>query len=295
MNIMKQFKYIFILTVGVLLLASCKEDTFVSDIENGDNVALFTETDMSISKVSDGQEYEIQVPIRVEGPSVNDLSGDIKVTVEPEFDGIEEEFQAEQGVNFKIENNTLTLKESEAYTDSLIVTMITEGITPPLDNSPMLKLKVVEAVGPDKLVASGKPAEMTLNYACPSDLAGTYNVITSLDGSPTFEHEGEVVIERSGVGAYETGSTGGFWTTEGSPYRPGAVLEFGVRFNDVCGELSIETTNLGGIYGNEVSDNGGSEVEPREGAQDGSFDHFTLKYNIDGLGDYEAVYTKIGD
>src|SRR5699024_12292588 len=148
---------------------------------------------------------------------------------------------------------------------------------------------------PDELVSSRNPAVMALYYAFSSAVAGTYNVITSLDGSPTFEHEGEVVIERSGVGAYEACSTGGFWTTEGSPYRPGAVLEFGVLFIDVCGELSIETTDLGGIYGNEVSDNGGSEVEPREGAQDGSFDHFTLKYNIDGLGDYEAVYTKIGD
>src|SRR5699024_7724762 len=196
-------------------------------------------------------EYEIQVPIRVEGPSVNDLSGDIKVTVEPEFDGIEEEFQAEQGVNFKIENNTLTLKESEAYTDSLIVTMITEGITPPLDNSPMLKLKVVEAVGPDHLVASGKPAEMTLNYACSSDFVVHYYLSTSIDCSPTIDIERELVSVRSGVGDYESGSTGGFLTTVGSPYRTGAILEFGVRFNDDCRELSIEPTNLSGIYGNE--------------------------------------------
>src|SRR5699024_10872722 len=120
-----------------------------------------------VSNVSDGTEYSVKLPIEVFGPSVQELSGDITVTVEPFFTGIPEDARAKQGVNFRLDNNTITLKKNDNYSDTLVVTMLTKGINAPLEISPAFKLKATSVSGADNVVTSAKPIEVTLNYAVP--------------------------------------------------------------------------------------------------------------------------------
>jgi len=296
---MKIFKNLLVLIVGALILGSCgEEDHFIDNVENSPNIADFENHSKSVSKISTGEEYEIQIPMKVEGPSVRDLSGDVTVTVEVAFESpgdtiaidSENEQRAVEGTHYRIDQNQITLKESDNYLGNFTFTMLTDGLLAPVEPTPKLLLKVTDASGVANVINSGKPIEVALNYACDSNLQGTYDVVTSV-GSTVVEHKNEVVVAREGLGEYTTGSVGFFWTEPGSPIRPGDIAEYGVKFSDVCGNLTVEETILGGIYSNPVT---GTEKTKVDGnSQTGETPlSFTLKYNIDGLGDYESVYTK---
>ncbi|HLR24426.1 MAG TPA: hypothetical protein VK112_01080 [Fodinibius sp.] len=294
MNILR---YIFVLLVGALLFVSCKEDHLIEDIEDGPNLAAFDNNNKSVSQIADGSEYKVEVPMKLIGPSIREISGDINVTVQAGYespgDTIDTDERAIEGTHYRLDQNQVTLKESDNYLAKFTFTMLTDGIVAPVMPTPKLLLKATEVSGGGNVVNSGKPIEVTLNYACDSNLQGTYNVVATREDGSVYEHNGEEVIATAGLGQYQTGSMGGFWTTPGSPYRPGAVLNFGVKFSDVCGNLTVKDTNLGGVYGNEV---GGVEVTEVEGdSQTGDLTSFTLKYYITFGGDqleYTAIYTK---
>lgn len=303
---MFKLKYTFMTLLGLLMLASCSDEgsNLVSDIEGGNNIASFSESSLNFAQVADGtSEYEVKVPMQIEGPSVPDLTGDITVTVEPDFNGIDEDERAVEGTHFRIDSNEITLKASdnyyESYADSLIVTMLTEGLTAPLDESPKLNLKVTEVSGASNVVSSAKPIEVTLNYACPSNLQGAYDV-RFVDGSGntiTYEVEegvfeevtySDVEVTKTGIGAYTTDIIGIF-QVGGSEFRPSNDIGNGLAFTDVCGELTVPGQTLG-VYSNAVAGAGENSIDGDP--ETGDLNSFTLKYSVDGFGDYTAIYTK---
>jgi PBP1b-binding outer membrane lipoprotein LpoB len=289
---MKTIKYTIVMILGAFLLASCEQDNgFVNSVQDSPNLAIFADNSQNVSQIADGSEYEIGVPIKIDGPSLSDVSGDVMVTVEPDFSGIPGSERAEEGTNFRIDDNTITLKESNNYLGTFTFTMITAGITAP--KSPKFNLKATETSGGGNILASGKPLALTLNYACDSNLQGTYNVVATRDDGTVFERDGEEITVQPGLGQYVTGSEGGFWNAPGSPYRP-QILNHGLFFSDVCGNLTVaDGQNLGGIFGNEV---GGVETTEVTGnSQTGNLTSFTLKYFITFGGtpaNHTAVYTK---
>jgi len=280
MNTMVKLKYTFILILGVLLYASCtKKDNFVSNIENGKNIALFTNTTKSAANISDGTEYPVEVRMQVQGPSVMDLTGDVNLTVEPDMTGIPDSMKAVSGTNFRIDNNKLTLKESDRYIGKYKFTMLTKGITAPTKRQ--LKLKVTDASGSDNVINSGKPISVTLSYACDSNLQGVYNVQVTRDDGNVYSFSNEKVT-KIGVGKYQTETVGQF----GNP-----PMNYGVTFSDSCGELTVQAeSSTGGYYSNDIIP--GASTTVNGNAQTGNLTSFTLKYSMENYHSYTAVYTK---
>lgn len=281
MNTMNKLKYILILLAGALLFASCSDDNgFISNVEKGNNIASFTDNTQSVSNISDGEEYPVEVTMKLIGPSVNELSGDYTATIQPDWEGIPEDERAEEGTHFRIDNNQVMFEESNNYLAKFNFTMLTQGITAPLEKSPKLNLKATEITGGEGVTSTGKALGVTLNYACDSNLDQTYDVqttYTAVDGSVS-NHTWTGTWTKTGVGTYRTERVG-HWTAATLGGTPGMTL------SDVCGNITIPEQNLVDLYSNLVSGTG--NIDESTGV-------ITLDYSICAGGDcreYDATYT----
>lgn len=282
---MNTFKYILILLAGALLLASCSEDnTFISDIEEGDNLAGFTDNSQSVANVANGDEYSVEVTMNLTGPSVDVLSGDYTATVQPDWEGIPGDVRAEEGTHFRIDDNQVTFDESNDYQATFDFTMLSQGIDAPLDDSPQFNLRASEVTGGEGVIPSGKALEVTLNYACPSNLQGVYNVDVN-NGAATYS---DVQVVKTGVGEYDTNLLGPF----GPANEPPNNFERGLIINDVCGTISVPDQTLA-QFSNPVSGVNEHDVEG-DAETPGGVTSFTLEYEIDGYGTQTSVYTYQG-
>ena len=278
---MKTLKYILILVLSLGAFNSCLvDDTTRYDLnDDGPNLAGFSDTRTAFSFVSDGSEYEFTVRMKLIGPTSMDETGDITVTI-----GADASSTAVEGVHYRLDNPTMTLKKSDNYLGLMPVTILTEGIIAPLDEAPMLVLKVVSATGGQHVLNNGKNLEITLNYGCFSDLAGTYNahlIRTNPDGSQTV-HDYVDVITQTGVGEYRT--------TEVGHYIGGlGVGTNGYTFVDVCNVITVPNQNLVDYYSNEVFGNQPGSVDPATGV---ITTYYTITFSA-GNRTYECTYTPV--
>lgn len=276
---MNKLTYLFILMAGALMFASCSDGgpTLAEKIAKQPNLAGFTESSKNVSRISDGTEYQIKLPMKVFGPSMRELSGDVTVTIE----AMTTSSTAVAGTNFRIDDNTITLKESDNYLGAFYFTMLTEGIVAPLDKSPVLKLKATGVSASGNVIASGKPIEVTLNYACASNIQGIYDVEVTRDDGSVYTFTGEKV-SKIGVGTYQTETVGQF----GNP-----PMVHGLTFFDVCGTITVKAEpTTGGYYSNDIVP--GASTTVNGNSQSGELTSFTLKFTIDGYHSYTSVYTK---
>ncbi|HZM14146.1 MAG TPA: hypothetical protein VFB86_08215 [Bacteroidales bacterium] len=241
---MKTFKYILTFLILVAVNSCLVDDTTTYDQnDKGFNLAGFKDPSSSLSFVSDGSEYNFNIPVRIVGPTSMDLTNDVVVTfdVDPTSTAIE-------GTNVRLDNPTVTLKAADNYLGFLPVTILTEGIVAPLAKAPILVLNAVSATGDPTVTNNGKPINITLNYGCFSDLAGTYDVsteYTSTAGIVSMLSWTET-IAQTGVGTYRTERVG-HWIPAALGGTPGFT------FNDVCNVLSIPEQNLVDLYSNIVA------------------------------------------
>lgn len=254
---MKTLKYILILVLSLGAFNSCLvDDTTRYDLnDDGPNLAGFADARTSFSFVSDGNEYEFTVRMKLIGPTSMDVTDDIVVTIAADASST-----AIQGTHFRLDNPSITLKKSDNYLGLMPVTILTDGIVAPLDEAPMLILKVVSATGAENVLNNGKKLEITLNYGCFSNLAGTYNahlIRTNPDGTQTV-HDYVDVITQTGVGEYRT--------TEVAHYIGGlGVGTPGYTFLDVCNVITVPNQNLVDYYSNEVFGHLPGSVDPATG------------------------------
>jgi len=275
---MKNLKYILLFTLGIVFFNSCDEDNSpVYDIKGGDNLAVFELSKQIVTRIADGTEYPVDVKMKVTGPSLTAVSGDITVTVEADPSST-----AIAGVHYRIDEPTFTLKADQNYLGYFTgVTMLTKDIATPLEKSPVLVLKVKETSGNSTVIASGKTFPITLNYACPSDLAGEYTVTVLRDGAPMTKYT-SVTITMTDVGTYRTSEVG-HWTAADLGGTPGFT------FNDVCGVLTVPKQNLVDLYSNGV-----------QGFKEGSVDEATgilhIVYKVWGdawESEYDCTYVPV--
>ena len=180
---MKTLKYILILVLSLGALNSCLVDdtTRYDQNDEGPNLAGFTDARTSFGFVSNGDEYVFTVRMKLIGPTSMDVTEDIVVTVDDDASST-----AIDGTHFRLSQPTITLKKSDNYLGLLPITILTNGIIAPLAKAPVLVLKVVSATGATNVINNGKKIEITLNYGCFSNLAGSYNarlIRTNADGS----------------------------------------------------------------------------------------------------------------
>jgi hypothetical protein len=256
---MKTLKYILILVLSLGAFNSCLvDDTTRYDLnDDGPNLAGFTDTKTAFSFVSDGNEYVFTVRMNLIGPTSMDVTDDIVVTI-----GADASSTAIEGTHFRIDQPTITLKKSDNYLGLIPITILTEGIIAPLDEIPMLYLKVVSATGAENVLNNGKKLEITLNYGCFSNLAGTYTMdmeYTGTTGTVTNITRTDEVITQIGVGTYRTTYVG-HWTP--AALAPGTP---GFTFTDVCNVISVDEQNLADYWANIVEGTALGSVDPETG------------------------------
>ena len=178
---MKTLKYILIFMLSMGFFNSCLiEDTTDLD-QNGQGPSLVTFDGtglVNLTVLANGSEYDKTIKVLVVGPTKFGLTGDLTVTVKPAANST-----AVEGKHYTLDK-TLVLKASENYLGYLNIKLLTEGNTPPMDGTPeadtykapILYLEVESVTGESGVVASGKTAQVNLNFTPPNPYAGDYDV-----------------------------------------------------------------------------------------------------------------------
>lgn len=269
---MRAIKYILMVVMSLAMFTSCFDDDASIDLnDDGYNVAGFFNNSETFATVADGQEYQYKIKVQLVGPTVMELENDITFGFEAA-----EGSTAIEGTHYRIEDASLTLTKDNNYLGLVTITMITAGIEPPLDESPVLLLKTSGVTGDDRVVATGKPVRVTFNYACFSDLSGTYSVTVLRDGAVIAPYS-QVVIEEEAGGVY-----GQYRTDKVGHWNDLGVGTPGFTFFDVCGAITIPGQNLVEYYSNWVNQDGLDKGVVKE---DGTIE---LSYKITST--WESVY-----
>ncbi len=273
---MKNYRYFTAFLLITVMAFSCgEEDTFVEQVENSVNLASFESSTMNFSVVATGEEYTQFVPMRVKGPSTGKVATPVTATI-----AVDPSSTAVEGVHYSLDQTTIELSPDQDLMANLPVTVITEGITPPLEEAPVLVLQVAEASGGTNVIAAGKKVTININYLCDSELEGTYIVTITRNDSPdpnVYVDE----IKKTGLGEYRGVSVG--------HYEPGSLGGTpGFTFLDICGEITVPKQNLVDLYSNEVYGINDSYVDPVTG-------NLHIEYEITfaaGNRQYVAEYVK---
>jgi len=269
---MKNIKNLLILLISVSLFTSCFDDETGLELNaEGNNVAGFADERVNVSKIASGDEYLIDLKMKLEGPSTMDLTSDVTVTFAATAAST-----AIEGVHYRLDNPTTTLTKDNDYLGYGTIVMLSDGIVAPLAGpSPILVLQATTTSGDGKVVASGKPVKVTLNYACFSQLAGTYSVVTLRDGAQITPYSTVDFVE-TGTGEYRTSQVG-HWTDLGNVP--------GFTFYDVCDTITVPKQDLTETYTNQVEGVlGQSSVDADTGI-------ITITYTIKS--DWESTYVTV--
>ncbi len=251
---MKRIKFIPIILLGIIAILSCeKEESLISQIESSTNLAGFELPSMAVTRIADGSEYTIQVRMKLAGPTTRDLSDDITVTL-----GADTSSTAVAGTHYRFDNTSITLSKSNNYLGLFEFTMLTDGIVTPLETSPVLVLRATDATGESTVINSGRPINITLNYACPSDLEGSYTATVLRDGVELAASPYTDYITMTGVGTYRTTEVG-HWIGGLGVGVPGYT------FTDVCGVIDVPQQSLVEYYSNVVQSTEPGSVDPVTG------------------------------
>ncbi|MCF6183156.1 MAG: hypothetical protein L3J56_00780 [Bacteroidales bacterium] len=272
---MKKLKYIVLFLLSTVIISSCDlfdKSTVLDANSEGNNIATFEKHDIVYSQVATGDEYTFDVQVKVKGPSVMKMTGDVPVTIE-----VDTSSTAIAGTHYRIDNNKLTLKADNNYLGTFAVTMITAGIVAPLPEDPQLVLNIKTSGSSAKVVGDGVPCKIDLVFGCLSHFdAHTYSVVATRDGAFYDSWSGEV-ITKTGVEEYRTTRVG-HWVSLG-------VGTPGYTFYNKCDVLTVPKQNLVDYYSNQVQ--GAGTADPVTGVLD-------IVYTIKSSGwesTYEYIYT----
>lgn len=264
----------FLSLILILTLSSClvDDDVRTDSFDQGPNIVGFSRTAIPASVSADGNTSIVEVPLTITGPTSVNMTQDVSVTV-----SVDPASTAVADTHFQFETTTVTLTSDNNYSASVPVTILTEGINPPLDESPVLKLAVTSVSG-DNLVISGRTGEsdITINYLCYSDLEGTYtnNLLPDCNGS------------GGGIATVTLDSPGRYWVSSMARYRFVPDICIGFYMIDVCGVLTYD--------GGDLEDNGydGDANTPGQVSPDNQSFTFTFQLPAAGYGPEEITYTR---
>lgn len=230
---MKKYR-IFILGLMIAAFSGCVDEDpgIVEDIKSTQNVIGFVQRSAAVSAVAGGDETEFSksLIVSLKGPRLNEVSNDVTATVSVDL----EKSTAVEGIHFSLPTSSFTIGTNDNNFNEFFVTMLTEGIEPPLDSNPQLVLNIETATG-DGTVTTGAPIVIDFLYLCFADLSGTYTVTNDFC-FPSFS----VDISQNPDGSwYASVLDGGFLHTCTS----NTTLPNWGSFNEVCGVIQ-PSTNL---------------------------------------------------
>ncbi len=177
---MKKLKYILLILLSCSVLSACfdNDDNFIDQVKNSPNIVEFDSYNINLVGIANGSTYDKELYVKMSGPSTGSLSGDITVSLvaDPSSTAVE-------GVHYTLNTPTLTLKKSNNYLGIISITMLSEGNSPPLEGTPefdkyvapFVILNMINATGESNVVATGKQADIVLNFIAPNPYAGDYD------------------------------------------------------------------------------------------------------------------------
>ncbi|WP_452222886.1 hypothetical protein [Lacinutrix chionoecetis] len=254
---MKKLNKLFLLLMLPLFCVSCivddDENTGLQGIENTPIIVGFKKSVAVETYFEDIGAVESQYPLDILGGNAGVLSStDLVVTYE-----IDPASTATEGVEFDFIDNsgTLTIPAGSSFTQ-FPLSVNTGGFDPDSPTVLILKLKSVNGG-----VVSSINDELAITFVgCLADLEGNYSVTTVRLSDNTTYNIGTSFLEEIGTNTFLTETTG----------------QFGLQttFSVICGAITIEAQNLGGIYSNQVEGTG--SVDPVTG-------DFVIEYTITPL------------
>ena len=273
---MKKLKIIILFLLSVALFNSClvEDETDLDQNSEGPNLVAFEQSSTTVAGIANGDEYYFEFKIKIIGPTSMDLTSNVDAVI-----GFDESSTAVEGTHFRIEDENITLTKDGNYLGTIGVTMTTQGIEAPLDKSPVLKLKVLEASGASNVLASGKTLNVTMNFACFSDLEGEYEVTMIRDGgAPVYYTD---YITETGIGEYRTSEVG-HWIGGLGVGTPGYT------FYDNCNVITVPGQNLVDYYSNWVEGTQPGSVDPETGVI-----HIVYSITSTWSSEYDCTYVPV--
>lgn len=170
-------KYFGILCISLLFTSCLVDDSAPSDNnDTGPNLVGFTSAAVNASVVADGSSSQVMLPVTFAGPTAASFSGDFTATI-----AVDPSSTAVEGVHYTLSSTTVNLSSDTNFIATFPVTIITEGIDPPLDPAPILKLNIVEVSDPSVL-PNGRTSSINvrIEYLCYSDITGKYEPLDGL-------------------------------------------------------------------------------------------------------------------
>ena len=174
-------KYLTALTLSLFLTSCLVDDDVTTDAyDQGPNLSGFTSAAKNLNAVTNGDEYNFTIDLRVIGPNVSTSTEDVNVTV-----AVDPASTAVAGTHYTLGSMSTTLLASNNYIGSLPITMITNGIMAPLAENPVLILNVTDSSGGGTVVnGSTGTTTLTFVYQCFADMSGTYLVTNTACNNP---------------------------------------------------------------------------------------------------------------
>ncbi|OUR91384.1 hypothetical protein A9Q87_10510 [Flavobacteriales bacterium 34_180_T64] len=169
-------KYLSILCVSLLFTACLVDDDAASDNnDQGPNLVGFLDSSVNASVAADGSTTDILMTVTFSGPTSSQFTGDFDVTI-----SVDPSSTAIEGTHFMLPSNTLSLSASTNYIANLPLTILTEGILPPLDVNPVLTL-VISEISDGSIVPNGRTSsiDITIEYLCFSPVTGRYRAVSA--------------------------------------------------------------------------------------------------------------------
>ena len=303
------FKKLFLFLFLAAAVTSCDEvgDDEELNYGNGAYVAQFpfpARTGFFLK--DDAVIYDYNIPVELVGGNGLALDSDVTVSFEKldfvdDVTTIDDDsyVSAVEGVDFEFVNPTNSIVIPAGSTFASIPIRVLSGNLD--DQAPavlVLNLTQVSASGAS-VVTSGTKSKISvvLQGTCSSDLAGTYDLVTTRVGPGTVYVLPNEVVEEIAAGEYLTSSTG--------PYNNRGLISSGAQLGtasagfimiEVCGRIALKAGQrlggqLGGGYSNSVyqtpAQYAASSVNPVTGV-------ITVEYSIffaSGDRQYRGVYT----
>lgn len=239
---MKKLNKLFLLVLLPLLSVSCivddDENTGLQGIEDTPILVGFKKSVAVETYFEDLGPITSNYPVDILGGNAGALaSSDLTVNYE-----IDPSSTAVEGNEFDFIDNSGQLTIGAGQSFALFPLTINTGNFDP-DAPTVLVLKLKSVSGADSSVVSSINDELRITFVgCLADMEGLYNVTTVRLSDNNTYNIGPSFLEQIDVNTFLTETTGQF------------ALQ--TTFSVICGEITIEAQNLGGIYSNQVEGTG---------------------------------------
>ncbi|WP_223549410.1 hypothetical protein [Aestuariivivens sp. NBU2969] len=229
-NIIKPLMLLMVL--GVSFNSCLLDDENLADsFDDGPNFTSFSNLNQTVSAVADGSIVTALVNIELQGPNMVGYTEDVNLSIAVDAANT----TAIEGVHYNaLSTTSITLTKSNNYIGTIPLSIITDGIDPPLEVAPIITLKFTDVNGTN-VITSSKNTKLTIIYQCFADLSGTY-LVTNDACSPSKL----ATITQNADGSWFLESADGYFldqcTANTGLYNSGNIVE-------LCGEI-IPTNDL---------------------------------------------------